>query len=207
MDGRLTATLACLPNLPTPNSQLPQPALAILNPVTRRACLSPLLALPLIASGCHSKTFSQPAEHARAERHAEQDSARQQLDMIPPPSKSRFMAVRSVESWENPSITVQPGMLQLHVTLADPNPQLGSGMLRPVAARQQELNISLDKLDEAISSIPGSAWPYGRVVSVEEPAKTPPSAEPQVRRNLEVTVRELNDLGLVVYDVRDGIVR
>ncbi|HZQ42840.1 MAG TPA: hypothetical protein VFA99_06285 [Acidobacteriaceae bacterium] len=158
--------------------------------------------------GCHSHTFSEDAEQARAERNAEQDSARQQLDMIPPPSKSRFMAIHTAESWENPSITVEPGMLELRVTVADPTPQLGSGgMLRPVAARQQELNISLDKLDEAVSSIPESAWPYGRVVSVEEPTNTPAKAEPQVRRNLEVTVRELNDLGIVVYDVRDGIVR
>jgi hypothetical protein len=180
--------------------------------VIRRSLLlfSLLVSLPLlgVVYGCHSHTFSQDAEQARAERHAEQDSARQQLDMIPPPSKSRFMAVHTADSWENPSITVQPGMLELHVMLADPNPSLGSGgMLRPVAARQQELNISLDKLDEAVSAIPQSAWPYGRVISVEEPAKTPAKAEPQVRRNLEVAVRELNDLGIVVYDVRDGIVR
>jgi hypothetical protein len=178
--------------------------------VTRRVpLLSSLLVLtPLLTAGCHSHAFSQPAEQARAQRNALQDSDRQQLEMIPPPSKSRFMSIHSAESWENPSLTVQPGMLELRVTLADPDPELGSGgMLRPVAARQQELNISLDKLDDAVSSIPGSAWPYGRVISVEEPAKTPPKAEPQVRRNLEVTVRELNDLGIVVYDVHDGIVR
>jgi hypothetical protein len=166
------------------------------------------LSLAAVLYGCHSRTFSQDAEQARTERHAQQDTARQQLDMIPPPSKNRFMAVHTVESWENPSITVQPGMLELRVTLADPNPALGSGgMLRPVAARQQELNISLDKLDEAVSAIPQSAWPYGRVISVEEPTNTPQKAEPQVRRNLEVTVRELNDLGIVAYDVRDSIVR
>ena len=172
--------------------------------------LSLLAASPLlgVVYGCHSRTFSQDAVQVRVERRAEQDTARQQLDMIPPPSKSRFTAVHTAESWENPSITVQPGMLELRVTLADPNPSLGSGgMLRPVAARQQELNISLDKLDEAVSAIPQSAWPYGRVISVEEPTNTPRSAEPQVRRNLEVTVRELNDLGIVAYDVHDGIVR
>lgn len=180
--------------------------------MTRRSLplVSCLVLLPLIGvlSGCHSHTFSQDAEQARASRNAQQDSDRQQLDMIPPPSKSRFMAIHTAESWENPSITVEPGMLELRITLADPDPQLGSGgMLRPVSARQQELNISLDKLDEAVSSIPESAWPYGRVVSVEEPTNTPSKAEPQVRRNLEVTVRELNDLGIVAYDVRDGIVR
>jgi hypothetical protein len=180
--------------------------------VTRRnpLLLSLLVPLPflVVVYGCHSRTFNKDVQEARVERRAEQDTARQQLDMIPPPSKSRFMAVHTTESWENPSITVQPGMLELRVMLADPNPSLGSGgMLRPVAARQQELNISLDKLDEAVSAIPQSAWPYGRVISVEEPANTPRSAEPQVRRNLEVTVRELNDLGIVVYDVHDSLVR
>ncbi len=180
--------------------------------MTRRTTLllPCLVLLPLtgVFYGCHSHTFSQPAEQARAERNARQDTDRQELDMIPPPSKSRFMAIHTAESWENPSITVEPGMLELRITLADPNPSLGTGgMLRPVAARQQELNISLDKLDEAVSAIPESAWPYGRVVSVEEPGNTPRKAEPQVRRNLEVTVRELNDLGVVAYDVRDGIVR
>jgi hypothetical protein len=179
--------------------------------IRRVLFLSSLLAsLPLVTvlAGCHSHTFSQNAEEARVERNAEQASERQQLETIPPPSKSRFMAIHSADSWENPSITVEPGMLELRITLADPDPELGSGgMLRPVAARRQELNISLDKLDEAVSSIPQSAWPYGRVVSVEEPTKTPANAEPQVRRNLEVTVRELNDLGIVAYDVRDSMVR
>jgi hypothetical protein len=177
--------------------------------VNRRApllsCL-PVLAT-LVVTGCHSKVFNQDSEQARAEQQAEMNSDRQQLELIPPPSKNRFMAIRSVESWENPSLIVQPGMVQLHVTTADPNPALGTGMLRPEAARHQELNISLDKLAEAISSIPESSWPYGRVVSVEEPANTPRSAEPQIRRNLEVTVRELNDLGVVAYDVHDGTVR
>ena len=181
--------------------------------MTRRnfLLLSVLAPLPLlgVVYGCHSHTFDKNTEQARVEKRAEQDTARQQLEMIPPPSKSRFEAVRTAESWENPSLTVQPGMLELRVTLADANPSpVGAGtMLRPVAARQQELNISLDKLDEAVSAIPESAWPYGRVISVEEPTNTPKSAEPQVRRNLEVTVRELNDLGIVAYDVRDGIVR
>jgi hypothetical protein len=171
--------------------------------------LSSTLPIALFLAGCHSHTFSEDAAQARAERQAEVASERQQLEMIPPPVKSRYMVVRTAESWENPSITVQPGMLELRVTLGDPNPSpIGAGgMLRPVAAREQELNISLDKLDEAISSVPQSAWPYGRVVALEEAAKTPPSAEPQVRRNMEVAIGKLNDLGIVVYDPHDGIVR
>jgi hypothetical protein len=100
-------------------------------------------------------------------------------------------------------------MLELRVTIGDANPSTfgAGGLLRPVAARRQELNISMDKLGEAISSVPASAWPYGRVVALDEPTKTPPKAEPQVRRNMEVAIRELNDLGILAYDVKDGMVR
>lgn len=182
--------------------------------MTRRTLLVPALLstlpLTLALSGCHNtQAASQNVADARANQRALEASERQQLEMIPPPAKSRFMAVHSVDSWENPSITVQPAMLELRVTLGDPNPSpVGAGgMLRPVAARQQELNISMDKLDEAVSSIPQSAWPYGRVVDLEEAAKTPAAIEPQVRRNLEVAIRKLNDLGVVVYDAKDGVLR
>ena len=129
--------------------------------------------------------------------------------MIPPPSKNRFMAVRSFDSWQNPYITVQPGMLTLHVLLADANPVTygAGGMLRPINARRQDVNISPEKLGEAMSAIPDSSWPYGRVVAVEEAHKTPQKEEPVVRRNLEATVGTLNDLGIIAYDPTDGTVR
>lgn len=159
--------------------------------------------------GCHSQPASDGASATRADTQAVLASERQQLDLIPPPAKSRYMAVRSIERWENPSITVQPGMLELRVTMGDPNPSpMGAGgMLRPVRARQQELNVSMDKLDEAVSSIPQSAWPYGRVIALEEAEKTPRTAEPQVRRNMEIAIGKLNDLGVVVYDLNSGTVR
>ena len=156
---------------------------------------------------------SLPADgQASAERRAQQNallnSQREQLSQIPPPAKSRFMAVRTMESWENPYITVQPDMLTLHVLLADPIPQAGAGgMLRPIGARRQDLNISLDKLGEAISSMPTGSWPYGRVIAVEEAHKTPEAGLPIVRRNMEAAVRILNDLGVVAYDINEGNLR
>jgi hypothetical protein len=168
-------------------------------------CLAPLL------TGCHSHALVNAAasESTRAEQQVVVNTQREQLDLIPPPSKNRYMAVRNLDSWENPYITVQPGMLELHVTLADPNPSpIGAGgMLRPVGARRQELNISFDKLGEAIAAIPQSAWPYGRVVAIEEAHKTPAQAEHTVRRNMEMAVGTLNDLGIVVYDPVEGNLR
>ena len=119
------------------------------------------------------------------------------------------MAIHSYESWENPYITVQPDMFTLHVLAADPTPTAfgAGGMLRPVGARRQELNLSPDKLGEALSSIPQSSWPYGRVVAVEEAHNTPAKQEPIIRRNMEFAVSKLNDLGLAAYDLVDGNLR
>jgi hypothetical protein len=169
-----------------------------------------LAVLPTMSSltGCHAAPAvnAQPTAAQKAEMRAELEDEREQMQKIPPPAKSRYMAIHSFESWQNPYLTVQANMVELHVTRGDPNPStvgLG-GMLRPEAARRAELNIADDKLSEAISSIPADAWPYGRVVAIEEAHHTPASAEPTVRRNLEATIARLADLGIQVYDPTDG---
>jgi hypothetical protein len=161
--------------------------------------------LLLLLSGCHTQPTSASAQDTRVQLETE----REQLDQIPPPTKSTFMTVHNYDSWQNPVLTIQPSMLELHVLLADANttPIGVGGMFRPVNARRQELNISMSSLGDAITSIPHSAWPYGRVVAIEEANKTPHSAEPAVRRNMEITISKLNDLGIVVYDLGTGKVQ
>ncbi len=119
------------------------------------------------------------------------------------------MSIHTFDSWENPSITVQPDMLTLHIMVADLNPSAygAGGMLRPNGARRQEVNIRPGKLSEAMVAIPPSAWPYGRVVAVEEAHHTPGTQEPVVRRNLENTIGTLNDLGIAAYDLNEGNLR
>jgi hypothetical protein len=136
----------------------------------------------------------------------EVESARQQMELIPPPSKTRFMAVHSLASWQNPYLTVQQNMITLHVTLGDANASdLGvGGMLRPVGARQQVLNIADDRLPDALTAVPENSWPYGRVVAIEEAHDTPASARPAVRRNMEIAIKTLSDLGVVVYEWNEG---
>ena len=137
------------------------------------------------------------------------DTEREQLTMIPPPSKSRYMAVHTFETWENPYITVQPGMVTLHVLVADANTSTFGigGMFRPIGARRQEISIGMDKLAEAMASVPPGSWPYGRVVAIEEAHKTPPAAEPMVRRNMEAAIATLSELGVMVYDLNEGSLR
>jgi len=134
------------------------------------------------------------------------ESAREQMDLIPPPSKTRYMAVHTLESWENPYLTVQENMATLHVTLADANPSpLGAGgILRPVGARRQDVTVRVSDLPAALDAIPENSWPYGRVVAIEEAHDAPASARPAVRRNVEATIKTLSDLGVVVYEWTDG---
>ena len=97
-------------------------------------------------------------------------------------------------------------MVTLHVTVADANTTtLGvGGLLRPVGARRQDLNVRTSDLPAAINAIPQSAWPYGRVIAVEEAHDVPASARTQVRSNMEQAMKLLNDLGVVVYEWQEG---
>jgi len=167
-----------------------------------------IAALSLVLAGCNrSAVVPDPDAHAtpvseQAQQRAQVELIRQQIDLIPPPSKSRYLAIHSLNTWENPYLTVQGAMLTLHVTLADANTtDLGvGGILRPVGARRQDLNIRTADLPIALNAVPQTAWPYGRVIAIEEAHDVPASARPQVRRNMETAMNLLNDLGVVVYE-------
>jgi hypothetical protein len=161
------------------------------------------LTLSLGLSGCtRGASQTVPASTLAEQQRLALDSARQQLDLIPPPSKTRYMAVRSLTSWENPYLTVQGDMVTLHVLMADGNPSdLGQGgLLRPTAARRRNLDVRLNDLPTALNAIPSSAWPYGRVLAVEEAHEIPVNARAQVRRNVESVYKTLGDLGIVIYE-------
>jgi hypothetical protein len=166
------------------------------------AAVAWLCLTPVLITGC-SRASAGTTSAASAQ---EIESAREQLDLIPPPSKTRYMAVRSISTWENPYLTVQQNIATLHVTLADANPSdLGvGGMLRPVGARQQVLTIRLSDLPAALNAVPENSWPYGRVIAIEEAHDAPAADRPAIRRNVEATIKTLGDLGVVVYEWTDG---
>jgi hypothetical protein len=170
----------------------------------RSSLLPAALLLSLALTGCSRPAIPNVAEQnaLAAEKQQENNLARQQMELIPPPSKTRYMAVKSLNLWENPYLTVQGEMATLHVVVADANTSgLGvGGMLRPIGARRRDLNVRVIDLPTALNAIPENSWPYGRVVAVEEAHEIPPSARPEVRRNLEAVIKTLNDLGVVVYE-------
>ena len=178
------------------------------NPIGRsslRIVLASALALPLVLTGCSRSSLSGPASTPTQPGQDALDAARQQMELIPPPSKTRYMAVHSLTSWENPYLTVQGGMVTLHVLMADANTSgLGEGgMLRPVGARRRNLDVRVSDLPAALNAIPESAWPYGRVVAVEEAHEIPIKARAEVRRNVETVLKTLGDLGVVAYEWTD----
>ena len=97
-------------------------------------------------------------------------------------------------------------MVTLHVMIADANTSsLGiGGMLRPVGARRQDLNVRTADLPAALNAIPQNAWPYGRVVALEEAHDAPASARPELRRNMEAAIKLLGDMDVVVYEWQDN---
>ena len=169
--------------------------------------LSALL-FPVFLSGCSHSHTNTPEETRAIEamKKAEATQTRQQLEMIPAPAKAQYMAVKSLNLWQNPYITVQGSMLTLHVMLADANTsQMGKGgLLRPLGARRRNLNIRVGELSAALNAIPQNCWPYGRVVALEEAHEAPKRDEPEIRRNMETVVKTLNNLGIVPYDWSDS---
>ncbi len=132
----------------------------------------------------------------------EGDRERAELGKIPLPTKSQYINIHDPGEWMNPFISVDATYLDLRVNMADANPSpLGQGsMLRPEAARRQELQLRPGELAEALIALPPGAWRYGRVVAISESPLADRKKRPAIRRNVEAAIRKLNELGVVVEE-------
>ena len=164
-----------------------------------------LCALLFGVSGCRNAVpTSAPSRAAvRQERQAEQskmEAAREELEQIPPPSKNRYLSVRTKEAYGNPFLVVHPQTITLTILYRDqdPNGFTAGGLLRPAKARKQEVDVRLADLPQALASLSPDVWPYGRVVAIEESPTAPRTERVAIRRNVEATIQVLNDLGVVV---------
>jgi hypothetical protein len=128
------------------------------------------------------------------------EDERAQLAQVPVPMKSHYMGVATADAWQNPFLVVGTDSLKVIVILGDPNPSpMGAGgLLRPQAARKDIEQIAPDKLAEMLAALPANAWPYGRVIAMEE-SKLPERADrAAMRRNYEQAIQTLTSLGVVV---------
>lgn len=142
----------------------------------------------------------------RAAQREQQASDGALLEEIPPPAKSRYMAIRTKSSWNNPFLVVSSKTVSLRVMNPEPPASglLPGHLMQPVSARKNLLELRLSDLPEALASIPESDWPYGRVIAVEEDPSEGRADRVQVRRNVEATMKVLNDLGVVAYEWPGG---
>lgn len=168
----------------------------------------------VMAAACHKEeqavvgvaktavTAEQQAQAAAQAEAAQRDQQRVALARIPLPTKSLYIDVHDPSAWMNPFISVDADTLDLRVIMADSNTStIGQGtMLRPEAARRQEMTIRLTDLTKALLALPPGAWRYGRVIAVAESPQADPKERPRIRRNVEAVIQQLNDLGIVVEE-------
>ncbi len=142
------------------------------------------------------------AEHQVQAAATQREQQRADLEKIPLPTKSLYVDVHEPGNWANPFLSVEANTLDLRITLADANPSpVGEGtMLRPAAARRQEIQLRPSDLASAVVALPPSAWRYGRVIAVAEAPGASPKDRPKIRRNVEAVIQQLNDLGVVVEE-------
>jgi hypothetical protein len=170
--------------------------------MNRFSPLCAIVALAALSAGCgrHNSADQPPKPGPQQAKAAQQASDRALLDQIPPPVKSRYLAIRTKDNWENPFLVVSEKTVSLRVMNPAPphNPVLPGNLMQPASARKTELELRLSDLPDALASIPEDRWPYGRVVAVEEDPAEVRADRIQVRRNVEATINMLNDLGVVV---------
>jgi hypothetical protein len=173
-----------------------------------------LLVLGVALSACHKEeqavvgvakkavNAEQQAQASAQAKAATRELQRASLSRIPLPTKSQYLNVHEPSAWANPFLSIAADTIYLRITLVDANPSdVGQGtMLRPEAARRQELQIQPADLAEAVIALPDGAWRYGRVVAVAEIPGASAKDRPKIRRNLGAAIQQLNDLGIVVQE-------
>lgn len=174
--------------------------------------MAALLAVALIA--CHKEeqavvgvaksavNAEHQAQAAAQARATTRDQQRQELSHIPLPTKSMYVDVHDPSAWSNPFLAVGADEITLRIVQVDANTSdVGRGtMLRPEAARRQEIQIRPNDLSEAMVALPQGAWRYGRVVAVAEMPGSAQKDRAKMRRNVETAIQQLNDLGIVVEE-------
>lgn len=170
--------------------------MALLLPVALVACRKEEQAVVGVAQKAAN------AEHQAQTAATVRDQQRAALAHIPLPTKSLYVDIHEPSAWANPFLTVEANTLDLRITLADANlSSAGQGtMLRPAGARRQELQLRPADLATAVVALPDSAWRYGRVIAVAEATGAPAKDRPQIRRNVEAAIQQLNDMGVVVEE-------
>ena len=105
-----------------------------------------------------------------------------QIQQIPPADSGKYTVVRDMKTWRNPYLIVRVD---------------GVGLL-DISNNEQQI-IDPDKLPEALAKLPTSAWPYGRVVAIQEiSAASSEEDRAKLRKNRALAAGALESMKVLI---------
>ena len=139
--------------------------------------------LGLAAVAVSLAMFASCAKPPRApEETAAAISPEARIQQIPSADSSKYAAVRDMKTWRNPYLIVRVD---------------GVGLL-DVSNNEQQI-LDPDKLAEALAKLPMSAWPYGRVVAIQEiSAASSEEDKAKLRKNRALAAGALESMKVLI---------
>jgi len=133
-----------------------------------------ILATIVAVLACCAKPPRAPEEAA--------ESPETRIQQIPPADPRKYTGLRDLKAWRNPYLIVRVD---------------GVGLL-DISNNEQQI-VNPDKLSEALARLPASAWPYGRVVAIQE-VDAGSSAEDKIklRRNRALVAGTLESMQVLI---------
>lgn len=135
-----------------------------------------LLAMSLVLFASCAKPPRAPEETAAAA------SPEARIQQIPPADPQKYAGMRDMKAWRNPYLIVRVD---------------GVGLL-DVSNNEQQI-VDPDKLSAALAKLPGSAWPYGRVVAIQEiSAAASEDDKAKLRKNRALVAGTLESIQVLI---------
>jgi hypothetical protein len=111
---------------------------------------------------------------------------------IPAAERARYAHVHDAKDWRNPFLVVGPASV-LIISSAATRP----GTSNPTAIRR-EIEVRPELVERYLLTIPDSAWPYGRVVAVQQSGVVAPGTDQAIKTNLHTVQQTCTKLHIVV---------
>jgi hypothetical protein len=141
----------------------------------RYLCLSALVVSLAVLPAC-SKPPRAPEETAAA------TSPEARIQQIPAADPQKYTAMQDMKAWRNPYLIIRVD---------------GVGLL-DVSNNEQQI-VDPDKLPEALARLPASAWPYGRVVAIQElSASASDGDKAKLRKNRALVAGALESMQVAI---------
>ena len=122
------------------------------------------------------------AKPPRGPETAAATSPEARIQQIPAADPHKYAGMRDMKAWRNPYLIVRVD---------------GVGLL-DVGNNEQQI-VNPDKLSEALARLPASAWPYGRVVAIQEiGAASSEEEKAKLRKNRALVAGALESMQVLI---------